>query len=148
MNRRAFAAAGILAAACFAAVPAAHAAETVRIAFHVDENDPGVMNLALNNAANVMKHYADKGVETQIEIVTYGPGLTMLLDGRSPVAQRVAAMSLEHPNMQFSACANTMAAMAKKTGSEPKLLSEAVVVPSGVVRLVELQGEGYAYVKP
>jgi hypothetical protein len=41
-----------------------------------------------------------------------------------------------------------MAAMEKKTGTLPVLISEAVVFPSGVVRLVELQGAGYAYIKP
>jgi intracellular sulfur oxidation DsrE/DsrF family protein len=83
-----------------------------------------------------------------IEVVTYGPGLMMLVEGKSPVAARIAAMSLEHENLKFSACANTMDVIEKKTGTKPVLISEAVVTPSGVVRLVELQGEGYAYIKP
>ncbi|MFT6229235.1 MAG: intracellular sulfur oxidation DsrE/DsrF family protein, partial [Paracoccaceae bacterium] len=89
----------------------AAAAEAVRIAFHVDENDPQKMNMTLNNAANVAKYYEAKGVETVIEVVTYGPGLMMLVEGKSPVAARIAAMSLEHENLKFSACANTMDAM-------------------------------------
>jgi intracellular sulfur oxidation DsrE/DsrF family protein len=38
--------------------------------------------------------------------------------------------------------------MAKAEKKEIKLISEAKLVPSGVVRLVELQQQGYAYIKP
>ncbi|RMH53586.1 MAG: hypothetical protein D6686_00355 [Alphaproteobacteria bacterium] len=122
------------------------AAEAVRIAIHVDENDPARMNMALNNAQNVRSYYEAQGVPVEIEIVTYGPGLDMLIAGKSPVASRVAAMSLE--GVTFSACANTMAGIEKRTGEKPKLLDEAQVVPSGVVRLVELQRAGWAYIRP
>ncbi len=53
---------------------------------HLDDNDPKRMNLVLNNAANVDAYYKAKGEEVEIEIVTYGPGLNMLIDGKSPVA--------------------------------------------------------------
>lgn len=128
---------------------AAHAADgTHRIAFHVDQNDPAVMNLALNNVQNVRKYYADKGEKLVVEIVAYGPGLNMFIADKSPVKERIAAMSLEDPEMQFSACGNTMANMKKKTGQDVVLISEATVVESGVVRLTELQEQGFAYVKP
>jgi intracellular sulfur oxidation DsrE/DsrF family protein len=38
--------------------------------------------------------------------------------------------------------------MSKKAGKDLVLLSEAKKVPSGVVRLMELQKEGYAYLRP
>jgi len=38
--------------------------------------------------------------------------------------------------------------MAKQEAKDVPLLSEARVVPSGVVRLMELQSEGYAYIHP
>jgi intracellular sulfur oxidation DsrE/DsrF family protein len=57
-------------------------------------------------------------------------------------------MSLEDPEITFSACANTHAALNKKEGREVPLIEEAREVPSGVVRLMELQEEGYAYVRP
>ena len=119
-----------------------------RLAFHVDQNDPAVMNLALNNVQNVKKFYADKGEKLIVEIVAYGPGLNMFIADKSPVKERIAAMSLEDPEMKFSACGNTLANMEKKTGAKIELISEANVVESGVVRLTELQEQGYAYVKP
>jgi hypothetical protein len=38
--------------------------------------------------------------------------------------------------------------MSKKAGKEIELMSESTMVPSGVVRAVELQEQGYSYVKP
>lgn len=122
--------------------------QTHHIAIHVNENDPQVMNIALNNAQNVANYYASKGDEVVIEMVAYGPGLNMFIPGKSPVEDRISAMSLEIENLSFSACGNTLAAMQKKAGHDIVLMSEATVTPSGVVRLIELQEQGYAYVKP
>ena len=119
-----------------------------RVAIHVDENDPRLMNLALNNAANVTKYYESIGQEVEIRIVTYGPGLHMLREDTSPVSERVAAMSLELPNLSFAACGNTHNAMSQREGAEVELLSEAEMVQSGVVELIELQKQGWAYVRP
>ncbi len=119
-----------------------------KVAIHVDEADPQVMNMALNNAANVISYYEEQGDTVTVEIVTYGPGLNMLIADQSPVADRVAQMSLANDSLQFSACANTLEAMEKKAGTTIPLMDEAVVVPSGVVQLITLQEDGYAYVRP
>lgn len=119
-----------------------------KVAIHVDENDPKVMNLALNNAQNVTNYYESQGEEVIIEIVTYGPGLNMLIPGKSPVEDRIKTMSLELENLSFAACGNTKAKMEKKLGKEVKIMDEAKQVKSGVVRLIELQEAGYAYVRP
>ena len=121
--------------------------KTHHVAIHVDQNDPHTLNMALNNAQNLASYYEEKGDEVVIEMVAYGPGLHMLVDGKSPVKDRIETMSLELP-ITFSACANTIAGMENRTGEAVTLLDEAEVVPSGVVRLIELQEEGYAYIRP
>ena len=120
---------------------------THKVAIHVDDNDPKVMNLALNNAKNVLEYYAAKNESVAIEIVAYGPGLHMLRSDTSPVKQRVGEISMA-PQISFAACGNTRANMAKQEAKDIPLLSEARVVPSGVVRLMELQKQGYAYIHP
>ena len=119
-----------------------------KVAFHVNQSDPAVINMALNNAQNVSNYYASVGDEVEIELVAYGPGLVMFVADKSPVADRLSAMSLEIPSLKFSACGNTHAAMMKKAGGDVPLVSEAEIVPSGVVRLIELQQQGFAYVRP
>lgn len=129
-----------------AAKPAA--VKTHKLAIQVDENNPQLMNLALNNARNVYDYYKAKGEEVAIEVVTFGPGLHMLRDDTSPVKQRIASMVLEVPGLTFIACGNTQANQSKQENKPITLISEAKVMPSGVVRLMELQGKGYAYIRP
>jgi hypothetical protein len=119
-----------------------------KVAIQVSQDDKAVMNVALNNAQNIVEYYKSKGETVAIEIVTYGPGLTMLRSDTSPVKDRIAPMALEHPNISFIACANTQAKQSKAEGKPVPILSEAKVMPSGVVRLMELQKQGYAYIRP
>jgi intracellular sulfur oxidation DsrE/DsrF family protein len=127
---------------------AAVAAEPARVAIQVDQQDPAVMNLALNNAANIISHYEAEGRPVEVEIVAYGPGLDMLRVDASPVRERIGAMSLEHENLKFSACGNTIAGVTRREGAAPPIMSEAVVVSSGAVRLMELQEQGWTYLRP
>lgn len=143
------AALGIAVPAATLSPPAVAAeAKVHKIVLHVDENNARRMNLVLNNAKNVRAYYQKKGEKVMIEIVAYGPGLHMLRKDTSPVKARIAAMSKAMPELRFSACANTRRAMSKKAGREIQLLDQAKVVPSGVVRLVELQERGWTYIRP
>ena len=121
-----------------------------RIAIQVDQNDPQVMNLALNNATNVIEYYRDKNEDVEIDIVTYGPGLHMLRADTSPVQDRIKRLKdMVFPGkIQFSACDNTKQGMEKTEGHAISILPDATVVPSGVVRLMELQEQGWSYVRP
>jgi uncharacterized protein len=120
-----------------------------RVAIQVNENDPTVMNLALNNATNIFEYYRKKGELVEVNIVTYGPGLHMLRD-TSPVQDRIKQLkNLAFPGkIEFSACNNTKQAMEKREGQSIAILPEASLVPSGVVTLIELQEAGWSYVRP
>jgi hypothetical protein len=124
------------------------AGATHKVAIQVNQNDKALMDLALNNAKNIIDYYKAKGETVAIEIVTYGPGLHMLRADTSPVKDRIAPMALENSNLAFIACGNTQANQSKAEGKPVALLSEAKVMPSGVVRLMELQKQGYAYIRP
>src|SRR5882757_9819437 len=121
-----------------------------RIAIQVDQNDPQVMNLALNNATNVIEYYRAKNEEVEVDIVTYGTGLHMQRDDTSPVKDRIKRLKkLTFPGkIQFSACNNTKQGMEKAEGKAVPIISDATLVPSGVVRLMELQEQGWSYVRP
>ncbi|MCB1332371.1 MAG: DsrE family protein [Roseivivax sp.] len=138
----------ITAAALLAATSAYAEGVTHKVAIHVDDNDPRVLNMALNNVQNLTSYYEEQGDSVVVELVAYGPGLHMFVQGKSPVADRISTMHLEMENLTFSACGNTIAGMEKRTGEKVTLLPEATVTPSGVARLVALQEEGYSYVRP
>jgi intracellular sulfur oxidation DsrE/DsrF family protein len=125
-------------------------AKSHRVSIQVDQNDPQVMNLALNNASNVIEYYRAKNEDVDVDIVTYGPGLHMLRDDTSPVKDRIKRLKeLAFPGkIQFSACNNTKQGMEKAEGKAVPIVSDATIVPSGVVRLMELQEQGWSYVRP
>ena len=119
-----------------------------RLILQVNANDPAMMNLALNNATNVAQYYGDIGEKVAIDIVTYGPGLHMLREDTSPVKARIKAIAQSTPSISFEACGNTRENMTRVESKEIPLISEAKVVKSGVVRVMELQEQGWTYVKP
>jgi hypothetical protein len=51
-------------------------------------------------------------------------------------------------NITFSVCQTTLTRMSEKVGEQIVLMSEAKIVPSGAVRLIELQENDYAYLRP
>jgi hypothetical protein len=119
-----------------------------RLILQVNSNEPAMMNLALNNATNVAQYYEDLGEKVKIEIVTFGPGLHMLRDDTSPVKARIKAITASTPAISFKACGNTQENMHKAENKEIPIIPEATVVKSGVVRVMELQEQGWTYVKP
>lgn len=145
---------GALLLATFAAPATAQSAKATKadtpykVALHVNDNDVAKMNLTLNNVNNIISDFKKSNRKIEIQIVTYGPGLHMFREDSSPVKARIQEVSLAHPNVTFAACANTQGNMAKAENKEIKIMSEATIVPSGVVHLIELQRQGYAYIKP
>ena len=146
---RRLATAALLSIAFAASAPAADT-KPHRVAIQVDQNDPQLMNLALNNATNVIEYYRSKNEDVDVDIVTYGPGLHMLRADTSPVQDRLKRLKeMAFPGkIQFSACNNTKQGMEKTEGHAISIVPDATIVPSGVVRLMELQEQGWSYVRP
>lgn len=114
-----------------------------RVVIQVSDDNPKVHKLALNNAENLQQALGAENVE--VEIVAYGPGLSIMTD-KNPDSMRVTQLSMM--GITFSACNNTMKKVTKATGKEPKLIDGVRVVPAGVLRVIELQQQGWSYVRP
>jgi intracellular sulfur oxidation DsrE/DsrF family protein len=126
----------------------AHAHVLHRLVLQVNTNDPAMMNLALNNATNVAKYYEDLSEKVSIEIVAYGPGLHMLRDDTSPVKARIETLALSEPEISYKACGVTRENMRKAEDKDIPLIPQAKLVKSGVVHVMELEEQGWSYVKP
>jgi len=119
-----------------------------RLILQVNTNDPAMMTLALNNATNVEQYYKSLGEKVEIEVITFGPGLHMLRDDTSPVKERIKTIAAKMPSISFKACGNTRENMTKAEEKEIPLIPQATVVKSGVVRVLELQEQGWSYLRP
>jgi len=132
----------LLAAAWSLQVSAADFAEH-KVVIQVSTDDARTQVIALNNAVNLQKLYGMDKV--QVEVVAYGPGLG-LLTKKNKQAGRVKSLATQ--NITFSACSNTMKKIQKKTGKKPVLTDGVKTVNAGVARIIELQEQGYSYVRP
>jgi uncharacterized protein len=134
----------------FASGALAADAKPHRVTIQIDQNDPQVMNLVLNNVTNVIEHYRSKKEDVDIDVVAYGPGLHMLRSDTSPVQDRIKRLKdMVFPGkIQFSACNNTKQGMEKTEGHAISIVPDATIVPSGVVHLMELPEQGWRYVRP
>ena len=149
MNRRLLIQAGVLGALALNTpfLIAAHAQSTGAagkkrqgLVIQVSDNDPAKWNLALNNAKNVQDDLGAANVD--IEIVAYGPGISML-KLESPTGSRIAeAMKA---NIKIVACENTMHGQ-KLTKDD--MLGGIGYVNAGVVEIMKKQSEGWAYLRP
>lgn len=117
--------------------------EQHKIVIQVSSNDMQTQTIAMNNAVNLQKHYGIDNIV--IEIVAFGPGLGMLTAGYEN-ASRVE--SLAKQDIIFSACGNTMDQMEQKSGKKPVLTEGVKVVQAGAAQILELQEQGYAYLRP
>ena len=111
-----------------------------RLVIQVSDNDPAKWNLALNNAKNVQDDVGAANVD--IEIVAYGPGISML-KLESPSAARV--QEAIKSNIKVIACENTMRGQ-KLTKDD--MLGGISYVNAGVTEIMKKQGEGWAYLRP
>ena len=114
-----------------------------RIVLQISDNNPFKQTLVLNVATNLIKHYGQDKVD--IEIVAFGPGLRLMFK-ENVNSGRIQGLSTS--GVKFSACKNTIAGMTKKLGHAPELNSNAVPVSAGVVRIIDLQNQGFKLIKP
>lgn len=120
-----------------------HPFATHHYVIQISEDNPARWTLAMNNAQNLLDYYGPSNV--QVVVVAYGPGLKMLFKN-SKAATRVQSEAME--GIEFDACHNTMKKMARKLGHMPAINPSAKIVPAGVVRIGQLEGKGFAYIKP
>ncbi|RRK11088.1 hypothetical protein D1831_03855 [Lactiplantibacillus garii] len=104
-----------------------------KLVVHVDE--PAKVGMAIGNVRNFL---ALRAMSTVV-IVVNGPAITTLADGKW------APLLTTLPQVELDACHNAMASHQLTAADLP---AGVTVVPAGVVRLVELQEQGYAYLKP
>lgn len=115
-----------------------------KIVLQISDQDAYKQTLVLNVASNLVKHYGPDRVD--VEIVAFGPGLRLLFAENSN-SSRIEGLS-ENGGVRFSACENTTRKVSQALGHTPEFNPRAQHVSAGVVRILDLIGEGYTLIKP
>lgn len=142
--RRLLTIAAVLAVPCLAWAQG----QTHRVVIHVNDPSREIMMEGLHNATNLIDHYRTAGDTATIEIVANGRGVTMFAKDLSPVAKDLAEVHAKYPQITFDACAIALSHTSEALNRKLEVLPPAHLVPSGAVRIVELEEQHYAYLKP
>lgn len=155
----AFAGLALIAVMLLAAPKAAGAAEA-RVVYHADFADPRRFSSMLTSINNMVMHYDDNFIDYDVRIVFVAHGIRFVTDDtlagtpfeeddrlredRSSLRGRLLSLNSLH-NVRLELCEVTRAAIQL---AEDKVYDAVDFIPSGVVRIAELQNnEGFAYIK-
>ncbi|MGA9750844.1 MAG: DsrE family protein [Acidobacteriota bacterium] len=111
-----------------------------KVVFHLDEDNGSRLTLALNNIENLYKEIPPD--QTDVRLVANGTAVRLFVAGQ-PEAERISRLSAA--GAQFLLCRNSLGGLSVPSES---LLGPCEIVPAGILELVRLQQEGFAYVKP
>lgn len=116
--------------------------ESHRVVMHLNSGDEKVQRGVLNNIRHL---YQEVGREhARVELVAHGAGLTLLMKNNSVLATEVAQLKTAYA-VEFTACSNTMKAQGL---TRTDLIDQVDRTVPAIVRLVELQEQGWSYIKP
>lgn len=112
--------------------------------FHLNEADPKKASAVLTNMQNYVEVVGWQNIEA-LELVVHGPGLRPFIVKTIDPEVRGKIEALLTGGLKMGACQITM----RRQNIKPEELIEGLpAIPSGVVRVMELQEKGYAYIKP
>ncbi len=112
-----------------------------KVAYHLSDADKVAFVLG-----NIRNHYDGTGGNVEIVLVVHGPALAAFRTAGASAAISSRFAGLVKSGLVPQACANTMHGM--DIGLGDLLEGFASAEQGGVVRLAELQGRGYAYLRP
>ena len=139
--------------------PAARSDDVAKVVYHADFADPRRFSAMLTSINNMVTYYQNEFVEYDVRIVFVAHGIRFVTDDKlmntpfqedSEMAERrenntgrlSALQSVQEVKLELCDITRSQINL-----PEDKLYDGVESVPSGVVRIAELQAEGFAYIK-
>lgn len=133
--------------------------DVVKVVYHADFSDPRRFSAMLTSINNMVTYYQNELVDYDVRVVFVAHGIRFLTDDkladtpfasddaleerRSNIKGRLSSLnSVQGVKLELCDITRTQIKL-----SEEKLYGGVESVPSGVVRLAELQRQGFAYIK-
>jgi intracellular sulfur oxidation DsrE/DsrF family protein len=113
-----------------------------RVVMHLNSGEEKVQKGVLNNIKNL---YEALGAErVNVELVAHGAGLSLFTKQDTKLAEELARLKTSY-GVSYTACSNTMKAQGL---TRADLIDQVDRTMPAMVRLMELQEQGWAYIKP
>ncbi|MGB5259349.1 MAG: DsrE family protein [Gammaproteobacteria bacterium] len=133
--------------------------DVIKVVYHADFADPRRFSAMLTSINNMVTYYQNELIEYDVRIVFVAHGIRFLTadklentpfaadaaldERRANLAGRLGSLHSVQ-GVKLELCDNTRSQIKLDAG---KLAAGVELVPSGVVRIAELQREGFAYIK-
>ena len=111
-----------------------------RIVFEFTKGDTASFSTMMRQLNNITRATAGNA---KLEVVCYGPGLYMLMTGKTTVQQQITDFTGKY-NVVFAACE---ASMQRQGITKSQLLPQVVTVPLATLEISSKQQEGWSYIK-
>ena len=133
--------------------------DIARVVYHADFSDPRRFSAMLTSINNMVVHYGNELLDYDVRIVFVSHGIRFLTDNKLDKTPFAADAKLEERRANLkgrlkslNSVYNVKLELCDITRSQINLAEDALyenveMVPSGVVRIAELQQQGFAYIK-
>lgn len=132
-------AAGVLLSAVLIYAQAPSGPKPYKVVFDLTTDDPQDQAAVLR----WIREVASVNPQSEMEIVMYGRGLSLVIPGRSASAEDVK-QAIGRPHVSFKVCE---IAMRNQKVEKSQLLPNVMTVPDGIGEIVARQKEGWGYIK-
>ncbi len=113
-----------------------------KVVFHLDWDQKERLTLAMENIKNLFKEVPPQ----QCRVCIVANGKAVKLFHKDKIGEHAGDMEELHKlGVRFMACRN---ALAKNKIEKSDLFHLCEIVPAGILELIDLQAQGYAYIKP
>lgn len=112
--------------------------EPRKIVMQLTSGDTTVHKMLMKQLSNILT----VAPETKIEVVCHGPGLSILVEEKSIVNEKIVASKTK--GVDFVACRYSMK---ERKVAESEINTNARIVEAGIIEIVDKQNEGYVYIK-
>jgi len=119
-----------------------HGSEIPKVLLHVTSNSQTIHQNALNNVDALLNKYGKGNIIVEIVANSGGVGIANV---KNRINGKVASLLGE--GVRLSVCSTTLTKM-KNSGALIPLVEGTNHVPNGTIRVVELQQQGYLYIRP
>lgn len=119
--------------------PATTANKQHKVVFQLSSEDTLLHKSLMKQLNNIITVVPN----SKIEVVCHGPGLNMLISGKTTVQEKIN--QLKKKNIVFVACEFSMS---ERNIPKEKIIPEAGLVPYAIIEIVSKQEEGWSYIKP
>ncbi len=118
-----------------------------KIVLHISTGDAYSMKRALDETRQLLKSYHNAGIPIAIDVVANKGGIKLFRASISPYADQLAKISRNNANVQFFACARSIAKARKKEGKNFAMLPEVHVAKTARELISKQIDKGWVYIK-